>query len=159
GRWAIGAAACAAGLWVAGMQPSPAQTASDDAVHLGVASCAGNNCHGAVQPFKTARVTQNEYLIWAQKDKHSKAFAVLREERGRRIAQNLGLPDAETAEICLACHADNVAPAKRGRQFQLADGVGCESCHGGAGGWLGTHIAGSSHTANLAAGMYPIEQP
>ncbi len=138
---------------------TPPPPATTDAVHLGVASCAGNNCHGAVEPFKTSRVGQNEYLIWSQKDKHSKAFAVLGEERGRRIAANLGLPDAEHAELCLGCHTDNVPPARRGQQFKLSDGVGCETCHGGAIGWLGTHISGVGHAANLAAGMYPTDQP
>jgi hypothetical protein len=158
-RHAIGRAVCAVILAAAPAQPGGAQTASDDGKHLGVASCAGNNCHGAVEPFKTSRVAQNEYLIWSQKDKHSKAFAVLLEEPGRRIAQNLGLPDAEHAEICLGCHADNVQPARRGPQFRLADGVGCEACHGGASGWLGTHISGVGHAANLAAGLYPTELP
>src|SRR4029077_5302020 len=124
--------------------PAPT-TASADGVHLGVASCAGNNCHGAVEPFKTSRVAQNEYLIWAQKDKHSRAFAVLREDRSRRIAKNLGLADAEHAGMCLDCHADKIPVARRGPQFQLADGVGCEACHGGAKDWLGIHVSGASH--------------
>ncbi|HEX3865052.1 MAG TPA: multiheme c-type cytochrome [Stellaceae bacterium] len=128
-------------------------------MHLGVASCAGNNCHGAVEPFKTSRVMQNEYLVWSQKDQHSKAFAALRNERGLRIAANLGLPDAEHAELCLGCHADNVPANRRGPQFQLSDGVGCEACHGGAMGWLGIHISGVGHAANIAAGMYPTDQP
>jgi hypothetical protein len=78
---------------------APAATAPipSDGVHLGVASCAGNNCHGSIEPYKTSRVAQNEYLIWVQKDRHSKAFAVLREDRSKRIAANLGLPDAEHA--------------------------------------------------------------
>jgi len=141
--------------------PPMAMAANSSAtdVHLGVASCAGNNCHGAVQPAKASRVAQNEYLIWAQKDKHSKAYAVLLEDRGKRIAANLGLPDAEHAEICLSCHADNVPAAQRGPQFQISDGVGCESCHGGARSWLGTHISGVGHAANLAAGLYPTERP
>lgn len=143
---------------LAAQAPPPQPPAPGEDVHLGVASCAGNNCHGSVEPAKTSRVAQNEYLIWAQKDKHSKAFAVLREERGLRIAANLGLPDAEHADICLDCHADNVPPARRGPQFQLSDGVGCEACHGGARSWLGTHISGVGHQENLAAGMYPTEQ-
>jgi len=139
--------------------PGGAQTPGAPPTHLGVASCAGNNCHGAVERFKESRVAQNEYLIWSQKDKHAKAFAVLREERGRRIAQNLGLPDAEHADVCLDCHADNAPPAQRGPEFRLSDGVGCEACHGAASGWLGTHIAGVGHKANLDAGMQPLEQP
>ena len=129
------------------------------AVHLGVASCAGDNCHGAVERKQTSHVAQDEYLIWAHKDKHSEAFAVLGSERGKRIAANLGVKDAKKADICLDCHADNVPPQQRGPQFQMADGVGCESCHGGASGWLGVHLSGVGHAANLAAGLYPLEQP
>ena len=168
-RWrrALGSAVCAAILAMGlGPGPAPAQTTQtaqtapgEDGRHLGVASCAGNNCHGAVEPFKTSRVAQNEYLIWSHQDKHSKAFAVLREEPARRIAQNLGLPDAEHAEICLGCHADNIPVERRGPQFRLADGVGCEACHGGASGWLGPHISGGVHAANIAAGLVPMEQP
>ena len=130
-----------------------------DAAHLGVSTCAGSTCHGALEPFRSSNVAQNEYITWSQKDKHAKAYKVLFEERSVRIARNLGLPNAYTAEICLNCHADNPAQAHRGRQFQLSDGVGCEACHGGSSGWLGVHISGASHQDNLKAGLYPTEQP
>jgi hypothetical protein len=130
-----------------------------DGVHLGVASCAGSTCHGAVQPLKGSAVAQNEYITWSRRDKHAKAYAVLGEERSQRIARNLGLADARTAQICLDCHADNVPADRRGPQFQISDGVGCEACHGGARGWLGVHISGAKHADNLAAGMYPTDQP
>jgi hypothetical protein len=158
-RRAVLRTACAAILAIGAAGAAAAETVREDGTHLGVASCAGNNCHGAVEPFKTSRVAQNEYLIWSHSDKHSKAFAVLREDPARRIAQNLGLPDAEHADICLGCHADNVPEARRGPQFRLADGVGCEACHGGASGWLGTHISGGAHAANVAAGLVATEQP
>ncbi len=126
--------------------------------HLGVTSCAGSTCHGAVEPWKDSTVLQNEYITWQRQDKHAKAYQVLLNERSQRIAKNLGLPNAHTAEICLDCHADNPAANKRGRQFQVSDGVGCEACHGGAQRWLGIHIAGSgSHQDNVTAGMYPTE--
>ncbi|HZK90692.1 MAG TPA: multiheme c-type cytochrome [Stellaceae bacterium] len=102
---------------------------------------------------------QNEYFIWSQKDKHSKAYAVLSDPRSLRIAKNLGLADAQHATLCLDCHTDNVPVDRRGPQFQLSDGIGCEACHGGALPWLGTHIQGVTHQANLAAGMYPMDQP
>ena len=140
-------------------QQAAAPTLANDGIHLGVASCAGNNCHGSVQRLKGSSVQQDEYLIWSTKDKHRLAYAALLSERGIRIAKNLGLPDAQNAQICLDCHADNVAADKRGRQFQLADGVGCESCHGSAVSWLGVHLSGAGHQANLAAGLYPTEQP
>lgn len=125
-----------------------------DGVHLGVASCAGSNCHG-----------QHEYRVWSQEsdphriDSHHRAFAVLLEDRAVRIARNLGLADASRADICLDCHADNIAAEKRGPLFKLSDGVGCESCHGAASGWLAIHLSGSGHKANLAAGLNPTEQP
>ena len=150
-RWR--ALACAVLLALA----APAR--ADDAVHLGVQSCAGNNCHGAVHPIGNSRVPQNEYFVWSQKDKHAQAYTVLSNDRSKRIAKNLGLPDAEHATICLDCHADNVAAAQRGPQFQLSDGVGCEACHGGALPWLGPHLSGESHAANLKAGLYATDQP
>jgi hypothetical protein len=142
-----------------------AQSPNDDAIHLGVASCAGNNCHGAVERLEGSSVAQNEYLIWSQEtdkhkiDKHHKAYTVLLDERAVRIARNLGLPDAVTADICLNCHADNVPQERRGPQFQISDGVGCEACHGGAMKWLGVHLSGVGHGANIAAGLYPTERP
>jgi hypothetical protein len=105
--------------------PAFAQTSNDDGAHIGVQSCAGNNCHGAVEPLPKSRVPQDEYLIWSQRDKHAKAYGVLLGDRGKRIAANLGLtqPAAE-ASLCLDCHADNVPPDRRGPQFELSDGVG-----------------------------------
>jgi hypothetical protein len=136
-----------------------AQSLGNDGIHLGVASCAGNNCHGATERSQGSSVAQNEYLIWSKSDKHHRAYTVLLEERAVRIARNLGLPNAATADICLGCHADNVPSAKRGPEFQISDGVGCEACHGGASTWLGVHLSGARHSANLAAGLYPTERP
>src|SRR5258707_7590476 len=99
--------------------PALAQSATSDPTHLGVQSCAGNNCHGAVAPVGASRVPQNEYFIWSQKDKHAKAYAVLANDRSKLIAKNLGLADAEHAALCLDCHADNVSADHRGPQFQL----------------------------------------
>jgi len=127
--------------------------------HLGVASCAGSTCHGGVQAYKDSPVLQNEYVTWQREDTHAKAYQVLLNDRSKRIAANLGLPAAHTAKICLDCHSDNVDKGTRGRQFQVSDGVGCESCHGGAIRWLGTHIAGATHQENIAAGLYPTEDP
>ncbi|HYM74001.1 MAG TPA: multiheme c-type cytochrome [Stellaceae bacterium] len=138
--------------------PATAQSPADG-THLGVQSCAGDNCHGRVTRMEGVRVQQNEYLIWSQKDKHARAYAVLKDARSLRIAKNLGLPDAEHAPLCLNCHADNVAPDHRGRQFEIADGVGCEACHGGASTWLGIHLTDAGHQANIAAGMVATDRP
>lgn len=127
--------------------------------HLGVLSCAGSTCHGAVEPWKNSTVLQNEYVTWQRQDKHAKAYNVLLDERSKRIARNLGLSQpAHQADVCLDCHADNAAV--RSKTFQLTDGVGCEACHGGAPRWLGIHVSGqASHQDNIAAGMFPTEDP
>jgi hypothetical protein len=135
---------------------------SDTAVHLGVATCAGSNCHGALQRPANSAVPGNEYLIWSKRDKHREAYNVLLQERSKRIARTYGLPDPEHPEkatLCLNCHADNVPEDRRGPQFQLSDGVGCEACHGGAQNWLGVHISHATHQQNVASGLYPTEQP
>jgi cytochrome c554/c'-like protein len=136
-----------------------AQAPRPDNAHLGVASCSGNNCHGATERPAQSRVPGNEYIIWSKQDKHHIAYAVLLEDRAIKMARALGLPDAANAKICLDCHADNVAANLRGPQFQVSDGVGCEACHGGASGWLGSHIARAPHAQNVANGMYPTDQP
>lgn len=128
-------------------------------IHLGVASCAGSTCHGSIEPWKKSNVLQNEYITWQRKDKHAKAYKVLSNDRSKRIAKNLGLPDAQTAEICLDCHADNVPADKRGTTFQISDGVGCEACHGGSVRWIGVHLSGKGHKLNVDAGMYPTVDP
>ncbi|SLN57182.1 multiheme c-type cytochrome [Oceanibacterium hippocampi] len=127
--------------------------------HLGVTSCAGSTCHGSIEPWANSVVLQNEYVTWQQKDRHSKAYDVLLSERSQRIARNLGLENAATADVCLDCHADNIPAELRGRTFQISDGVGCEACHGGSERWLGVHLTGGGHANNVQAGMYSTVDP
>lgn len=131
--------------------------------HLGVATCSGSTCHGAAQPFDNSTVLQNEFITWQREDAHAKAYQVLLNDDSKRIARNLGLKSAHTAKRCLDCHADNVAEDLRGKRFQIADGVGCEACHGGAGGaqgYLGLHVSGqATHAENVQNGLYPSEDP
>jgi Cytochrome c554 and c-prime len=130
--------------------------------HLGVASCASAACHGAVTPAQGGTVLQNEYTTWQTDDAHAKAYNLLFDERSRLIARKLGLEAAHTAKVCLDCHADNVAEERRGPEFQLTDGVGCEACHGGAEDWIRLHTVSdnpTSHQRNLAAGLYPADDP
>jgi len=149
-----------AALWLLlAMSAASAQTPPPIGVHLGVATCAGSNCHGATQRPRNSYVPGNEYLIWSTKDKHRNAYNVLLQDRAVKMARVLGLPDAANQKICLDCHADNVPPDRRGPEFQISDGVGCEACHGGASGWLGIHISGATHQQNVAAGLYPAELP
>ncbi len=132
----------------------------DDHRHLGPATCASSVCHGKLARQEGGNVWLNEYRIWTRDDKHSLAYRKLESDESRRMATNLGLGSATTADVCLDCHADNVSAELRGPRFQLTDGVSCEACHGGAELWIESHAAdGATHAANLVAGMYPTESP
>ena len=131
----------------------PAQGANK---HMGVSSCASSVCHGAVMPNKSYDVLLNEYVTWSHEDSHSKAFNVLRSLKSREMGAKLGIGDPSTAKECLDCHTDNVPPPQRGEKFSLADGVGCEACHGGSEYWLATHTSKrATYRENLGKGMYP----
>lgn len=127
--------------------------------HLGAATCAGSNCHGATRPFKDAIVMQDEYFVWQRKDAHANAYKLLLGADGKRIARNMGIGPAHKAKECLVCHADYVPKSKQGKRYSVADGVSCETCHGGAEQYLGPHVSGNSHQDNLNQGLYPTEDP
>jgi hypothetical protein len=155
----LGLLVAAVAAWP-GTAQSPPRQEPRTGVHLGVATCLGSNCHGAVDRPPGSAVAGNEYIIWSKRDKHHDAYRVLTEDRAIRMARAIGLSDAVNQKLCLDCHADNVPANLRGPEFHLQDeGVGCEACHGGASGWLGIHISGATHQQNVQAGLYPTEQP
>lgn len=131
------------------------------ATYVGVASCAGSTCHGRSQADGPV-VRQDEIMLWQDPataaGAHSRAFTVLGEARSRAIADRLGIGEPTGAPMCLGCHA---TPAgARGARFLHSDGVGCESCHGPASGWLSSHYAvGGTHASNVARGMVALENP
>lgn len=138
----------------------PVEPEKASGMHLGVVTCAGNTCHGANAPLKDSRVQQNEFIIWHREDKHAKAYTVLFNDASKRIARNLGIKAAHTEKLCLDCHADNVPADRRGKRFQIDDGVGCEACHGGGEHYLGPHVSGTgTHAENVKLGLYPAEEP
>lgn len=143
------------------MQAVAAADTPGDGKHLGVATCASSLCHGSARPLTARTVSQNEYVTWSHFDPHARAYRVLREEQGAQIAKRLGLKNAYEAPECLGCHADSTPVNNRGERFQLSDGIGCETCHGGSERWLQTHddTPTITHAANLAAGMRAVERP
>lgn len=98
-------------------------------------------------------------MLWQRKDLHSNAFASLQSPEGKRIASNLGLKDAGNAPECLTCHSDYVDASRRGKRYNLTEGVSCEACHGGAEEWFSGHVNGNTHAENIASGLYPLEDP
>jgi len=139
----------------------PAAVGGRMGVHEGVASCAGSTCHS--RPVASGLVVrQNELITWqdpgSEAGAHSRAWRVLTEARAQAITRRLGMGPAQSAPACLGCHADPAPAGRRGARFQLADGVGCESCHGGAGGWIASHYAvGATHAANVSRGMTALD--
>jgi hypothetical protein len=128
------------------------------AKHLGVTTCASSTCHGSTVPFTESNVLQNEFRTWNELDPHARAYKTLLTPESKKIARNLGLASAETADVCLSCHADNVTPTNHGEEFNITEGVGCESCHGAAENYIESHTK-VSHQDNLAAGLRKTENP
>lgn len=122
---------------------------------MGVASCASSNCHGGTSPRDSSNVLQNEYVTWSKNDSHSQAWVVLTQKDAQKIAANLGIAAPEKEPWCLECHATYVEDqTKLSKEFKIEDGVGCESCHGAASGYLSSHTAAdTTHAKNLKAGL------
>ena len=147
----------------------PAATAIGNGTFEGVASCAGSTCHGRAEG-NGAVVRQDEIATWQEPSSpsgaHSRAYAVLEGQRGRQIIASLqgtaGIGrSAADSPACLGCHTTPTHGAARGARFQITDGVGCESCHGPAGGtWLSSHYARpATRASNVNDGLMPLESP
>jgi len=123
--------------------------------YIGPGSCAATSCHGSVKPIAGSRILQNEYSTWLLQDKHSRAFQALTGDIGERMARILKLGSkAEESPKCLMCHALYTTLEQRGRLFEIAEGVSCESCHGPASAWLGPHTTRDwPHEKSVAVGM------
>jgi len=131
----------------------------DDAhMHMGVSTCASSNCHASSVPEEQSNVQQSEYTTWLFHDRHAKAFRTLESDESKQIARKLGIGKPWQAPLCLNCHADNVAIDRRGPEFQISDGVGCEACHGGSQLWLSRHtLTPYDAERNHVDGMYPTD--
>jgi hypothetical protein len=82
-------------------------------------------------------------------DRHARAYTVLTGSLGRQMSAILKIGPAEHAQRCLVCHAVSESEAHMTKAFDLADGVGCESCHGAASGWIGPHIQPTAKHADM----------
>jgi hypothetical protein len=121
-------------------------------------SCGGRGCHGALSAQNDPPgVRRDEWSLWKRYDRHAQAYAVLLDggtvhDRARRIADNLASTNKDGKRIpayedprCLACHSTPALAAKKVDEAvttMRSHGVGCEACHGPAGGtdgWLNLH--------------------
>ena len=128
----------------------------------GSLSCSAVACHGGPRPgVADLQVPRgSEYGLWLEYDPHARAALVLNSESSRRMLEQLQIVksgvvvDQRGYENCRACHHAGELPGDR--QVLISGGNGCESCHGPANNWIGTHFlgdrsVGQSHQAGMLA--------
>lgn len=163
------AAAVLIGVYAAGRPDVPAPSAAGPAASppaaspgapVGNVGCAAANCHGRPDaPSLTgpppSDCWRSSYTHWRAVDPHGRAYQALAGDLAVRMIRRLGAADPSFNKTpvaeprCLACHTNPaLAGPRAGEAFGLAapaaaalraDGVGCEGCHGNAGGWRFAH--------------------
>lgn len=110
--------------------------------HRPATSCSAASCHGGGQIGQVG----SEHSTWApevfptgETDPHSRAYRVLFNPVSVEMAKKLKLGEAHKAELCLQCHAVVTHDEPDIREQILAEGVGCNACHGPAEKWLSIH--------------------
>ncbi len=119
----------------------------------GPATCATSGCHGG------ADALSRQYVIWSQRDVHSRAYATLTSARAARMGEALKIAQPTQSATCTACHAplQTVAPALLAANAHVEDGVTCVSCHGTGENWLRSHTRPDwTHADRVAAGMHDL---
>lgn len=127
--------------WGPGSRAQPVKESTNQKKFVGAMTCA--RCHsGGVNEFNRSDfVLLDEYKRWKSEDRHAQAFAVLFNERSKRMSNLLGVDDVSKDARCLACHGVVVPSELQGRAFTLADGVSCDGCHGPAEAWIVPHVS------------------
>lgn len=117
---------------------------AEDFIKLGIKfdgaqSCSNAQCHGAATPKAQGATTVAEFTKWSSGDKHKTAFETLANDASAKIAKGLKITDATTSDRCLSCHGLSVPKNLQGKQFNVEEGVTCDSCHGPSSKWLDPH--------------------
>lgn len=135
---------------------TPAIVHPKEVAYVGRNSCSATACHG--QPQTTPISWRNAHQIFEATDPHRRAFDVLYTERSVRMYRLLTEDESKAIDDkvylqfleqkCIGCHAT----PPQGSQLRgplghqpspetYWQGVSCESCHGPASHWLGTHYS------------------
>lgn len=124
----------------------------------GASTCSTSGCHGGAEPKRV------QYVIWSQRDPHSRSYATLATARSARMGEALGIADVTTSTRCTTCHAPlqavrTDAPQALDVAARVEEGVSCVSCHGPAGEWVRSHPrADFNHAARVAAGLKDLRE-
>lgn len=145
------------------------------AAYRGVSSCAAASCHGGDHP---KQVVGNEHGTWVSYDPHAGAHSLLYNKESQRILRLFrDIPEGESARahkdaLCIKCHSVDATVfgpsdphsifGSSGAPGSLADGVGCEGCHGPAEHYLSVHYQPWWNTLSRQQkandyGMYPTD--
>jgi hypothetical protein len=89
-----------------------------------------------VGPDQCAKCHQAEVQQWMQTPHFATFDSLHRKPRAKEIADKLGVQSIKRSDVCTQCHY--TMQNQEGRDRVVA-GVSCESCHGGALGWLTLH--------------------
>ncbi len=124
---------------------------------LGAASCATSACHGGPKAGVASAVAPrgSEYPLWFESDPHARSWKTLCSEASLQIMTKLGIfRDGKIADIagyrnCLACHNSEKNLSDDQLTPTIAEGVGCEACHGPSEKWYDRHYQGLD-SANAA---------
>lgn len=95
---------------------------------------------------------------WLSNDTHSRtAERILNESpRSVQIARNYGLSTTQMKlgnRICMSCHGSVVTGDE---EYEVFDGVSCESCHGPGGAYASTHPS-QKYAGSASKGMVQLE--
>jgi hypothetical protein len=98
-----------------------------------------------VGPGKCAECHTLETKAW-KATHHSKSYRKLpRKKQAKKMAKAMGYRRMKKGALCMSCHFTN--ETRNGRNRPTA-GVACESCHGGARGWIKVHSGFSGKKKN-----------
>ncbi|MFM2012039.1 MAG: hypothetical protein RLZZ396_823 [Planctomycetota bacterium] len=118
---------------------------------LGATSCSASACHGGPGAGVSSpqAVRGSEYPLWVESDPHAKSWRTLNSEKSVDILRRLrilvdgAIVNKPAYQNCLACHNTTKELQVDGISPRLAEGVGCESCHGPSELWRDSHYQGS----------------
>jgi hypothetical protein len=100
--------------------------------------------------------TGDQWAKW-EAGPHAKAFEALGTDAAKEAAAAAGLGDPQTEPACLKCHTTHhflgtdVKLDAKGK-YELAEGVGCEACHGAGSEYKSKKVM-EDREASIAAGM------
>jgi Cytochrome c554 and c-prime len=116
----------------------------------GAASCATSTCHGGPRAGVSSSESPrgSEYPLWLEKDPHAQSWKTMSSDASVKILSKLGILKRGKIENlrgfrnCLACHNSDRNITATQVSPRIAEGVGCESCHGPSQHWFDKHYQG-----------------